>query len=874
MKDQRSPRLSAEWGAKAPANGASVARHDWSRGGGVTQDWTRPSSGASASPIHQGTLRASSDGPMPRTAKEGSDITTRPGPPTPRGAQSPGVGSTQDWTRPSAAAAAMPPTHSAQPHTGLDWSKGAPDWSSDEAMARTERIGHSSVPGLVGGGCRSPLGNESSCHCESPGQGACGGAKGATDTRPRSARPSSNAALTPWHEGTAGVDAAREMRGFPRTRPSDRSRVAARPPESTSPRPIGAGPGGPSPGGTSFSKACNSRAEPHADAGGHDWARRVVGNEDWTRPATRPVISVQEKMTTERPGGAFVRSGHERSSGVDRFPRSAASLGADDSLYRVARKSSDATSFCELPGTCTPVPPAPAAPTDVNVVWPPDGASDFTRRYASSEPSLVFLPEHNVGGTTVPPRLVMGFNDEEGVFANSPDGRQDRYVFASIAGVAYSTDFGLSWHRSPRQLLLDTFCIQFPGLCDLPADLVAPEFLGGARPPHDRVPAVQTLVGDPSLATNGGVVLYANLSHHLRDPLSEQPNAIAVARSTDGINWTFPRYVAIRSDVPDKDTSVDKPNVAFIGSTAVVTYTEMDEGTIHIVTSDDEGESWSEPTLLAIDTYDRVQEPRVVLTTPTTGYIAFAKVPDATFGFGVAYISRTSSDSSEWIATTLQKVDHLKYQPSVSGVGGFERHPKTWRDAYPMSFDVGHIDTVFGTGHLYVAYRDQDEGLSIVRLLHCADDVTHTACAGAEGWHRRTMNPALWERFDQFQPVVAAERLGPGVAVSWYQWTSIESGIGNFLSVRGRKSPNAGHEFGPIQDLHPSGPPWLACPSLANLAGYYGDYIASVVLPNSLPGTPPYVVTAYSDSSGGCLSPSDTPGLQQTFDQHVQAAVW
>lgn len=501
---------------------------------------------------------------------------------------------------------------------------------------------------------------------------------------------------------------------------------------------------------------------------------------------------------------------------------------------------------------------------NANVTWAPTvPASD--RHFWSSEPVVVYLEDRN--------RLVAAFNDQEGVFTIDPSvpGKLRPKSVTTQAGVAFSDDGGKTWQRpSPRQILP-------------PDPNNSPQCFGlgcGNLFPLDPcdTECATSLAGDPWLATNGSRVLLVNMAQQHGLSYRTAPSAVVVSRSSDGVSWSVPKVVGSAEDV-------DKPSVSFVGFTAAITYATGSEEIpftgVQIVTSDDEGASWSSPQLLDLDF--AANQPIIKLTGPRTGYLSYS-LPHRV---RVARLTR-DADTGLWAAETILAFDRIDYDEFSQIIGGGPTGAipvayTRWRDVYPFSFDVGDINYQTGTAHLYFADRERRMGsASSVYLFDCRDGGSGTpGDCGRGAWRRRSFHlpspprtPVDQQFGSQFQPIVAAGRIGGDVALAWYQT------IGTYdffnrqqMTVYARRSTDGADTFDAARAIDPR--LWSACASKEPANFYYGDYIGMVIPTRLNTSQPLSTVTLYTSSVGGCINQEVPLGMDATtFDQHVESASW
>jgi hypothetical protein len=448
--------------------------------------------------------------------------------------------------------------------------------------------------------------------------------------------------------------------------------------------------------------------------------------------------------------------------------------------------------------------------------------------------------------------IVLAYDDEAGAF--DADTTNDTLVprqRPSRAGISVSRDHGATWSRVGPILPATPSC----------GDPVCAVALGGSA----------TLAP----LSYSGNVLYVGLAS--TDPSLAVPDALAYATSDDGGgHWTVPRVTGRIPGRPPGEPSMDRA-----GSTALVVYADRPQGELQILTGNaDPFEFPNPPAAVPIDRDDvgvPKVHPIVRSVDGTHAYVAYLLPRDeqgTTFDLRVALLYHPLAllQFVPWQGLVVFRLDNVAIDATRPGGLG-----RAWRDDAPVSFAVAYGP------RLYLAFRERSSstGRSRVYLAQCDASLGSNCAIQADG-----TNSAGWATFavddlvastpfpaaGQYRPVVAADRFGSAVAVSWMQ--EVQPGSTEVTLAGAVSTADAGLELGPAMDLREgNGGAWTPCPT-AGLVGAalhsYGDHDAVVVLPfDPKTASTATVVGAHVDSSGGC---QDLGAL--TFDQHVAVSTW
>jgi hypothetical protein len=492
--------------------------------------------------------------------------------------------------------------------------------------------------------------------------------------------------------------------------------------------------------------------------------------------------------------------------------------------------------------------------------------------------------------------LALGFQDPSGAYTEQPPNSGNLVPVSgtpSFMGYAFSADNGAEWTRAAPFV---------------PVAL-------GCDPTSPQPGCIVEVLGTPSLAAYGPNGMYVTLASSLQnDGVSTAQDTVLVASTTDGITWSDLRVVAQVSGA-----ALLSPNVAMIGDTATVVVA-AGYGTAHpqvlftegVVTSGlgSDGYEWSKPVpIVPLPTDDPTlsrRHPIVRMGSLTQAYVAYIEEsgPGATTGVDtinakMIRIERACLQlcngacclygSWEFVASSFNE-GPFEIDSVIGGALG-----RPWLDVEPMGFDLDSTATASGMPiiDLYVTYKQRVPGpagtTDRVLFWECADTLQpFVECeigpdgASALPWYGEMIDDG--STGGSAQPNVAALENGDGVAVTWLARTSSDppdvDGGPYGVSLAGAYSIDHGMTFSPIQVLSgtfapcPTPPPSIS----PSGAGVFSNSVGSVVLPfplsqldagSPLPPNAPAVVTAFTDSSGGCLSIG-----QATDDQHVQAVTW
>jgi hypothetical protein len=491
--------------------------------------------------------------------------------------------------------------------------------------------------------------------------------------------------------------------------------------------------------------------------------------------------------------------------------------------------------------------------------------------------------------------LALGFEDTSGAYTEEPPNSGNLVPVAgtpSRMGYAFSVDNGTHWTRA-------TPFVPVSLACD----------------PTEPLPGcIAQVLGTPSLAAFGSTAIYATLATSLQpDGVTFAQDTVLVASSTDGITWTD-----LRIAVQVAGAQLLSPNVALIGTTALLVVA-TGYGTPHpqilftqsVVASGvgSSGFVWAEPTpIVPLATDDPTlprRHPIVRMASITQAYVAYIEESGAGPTAGVDTINAKviRIERPCLVQSGVACVEYGAWEltaPSFNE-GPFEFDSvlggalgRSWLDVDPMGFGIDDAFTSSGMPivNLYVVFKQRVPGTAgttdRVLFWQCADSVPpYVDCGvGPDGvsslpWYSEMIDDGT---YGSAQPNIAALESGDGVAITWLARTSndppdLEGGEYG-VALASVYSIDHGMTLSPIQTLSPA---WAPCPTPSSVgshsaAGVFSDTIGSVVLPvtlnqvldgSPLPASAPAIVTAFADSSGGCLSIG-----QVTYDQHVAAVAW
>jgi hypothetical protein len=448
--------------------------------------------------------------------------------------------------------------------------------------------------------------------------------------------------------------------------------------------------------------------------------------------------------------------------------------------------------------------------------------------------------------------VVLAYDDEAGAFdADTTTQTLVPRPRPSRAGISISKDHGTTWSR-----------------------------VGPIQPANANCGDPQcalALGGSATLApfSDSGNVLYVGLAS--TDASLAVPDALAYATSDDGGgHWTVPRLTGSIPGRPPGEPSMDRA-----GTTAMVVYTDRVQGELQLLTgAADPFDFPYPPAAVPIDRDDvgvAKAHPIVRSVDGTHAYVAYL-LPrgeqGTTFDLRVAFLYHplTLLQFEPWHGLVVFRLDNVAIDATRPGGLG-----RAWRDDAPVSFAVAYgprlylafreLSTQTGTSRVYVAQCDATLG------SNCAVEADGT---NSTGWSIFAVDDLVastpFHAGGQYRPVVAADRYGSAVAVSWMQ--EVQPGSTGVTLAGAASTADAGLELGPAIDLRQgNGGPWTPCPTAGLVGGAlhsYGDHDALVVLPfDPKTASAPTVVGAHVDSSGGCQDLGEL-----TYDQHVAVSPW
>jgi hypothetical protein len=466
---------------------------------------------------------------------------------------------------------------------------------------------------------------------------------------------------------------------------------------------------------------------------------------------------------------------------------------------------------------------------------PPDAGT--TAPLYANDPSLMF---YQFEGTT---SLLVAYDDESGLATADTESQTLTPLSpASANGLAISNDLGASWTKIGPIAPASADCGD-------PACAIA-------------------LAGSPSLSPQEtfSYPSYASLAY--TKPGLAAPDAVATSWSQDLVTWSAPRVVGM---VPGGAPS--RPSYARQLDVAVIVYTDPPSGALYVGSSMANPPSFDveQPYIAVVDQPKPKDKPIVRVTSRVSAHVAYL-IPHDTDGtqFDLRLIDLfrnvdVNGNASPWDSGTIFRFDGIAIDPTLPGALG-----RSWRDAYPYSFEVGN-----GGTHYYIAFRERSTstGQSTVFLVDC-DATQQSNCStddqgyAGDAWRMRAF-PSLYGG-GQYMPVIAADWNSSAVSIAWLEQATPGS---TEMTMAGILSLDDGDHFTAPRDLRTtSGGPWTPCPTAAALAGTihsYGEHIASMVLPWGASQAEPTVITAHPDSSGGCMAWG-----QLTFDQHIGIETW
>lgn len=468
---------------------------------------------------------------------------------------------------------------------------------------------------------------------------------------------------------------------------------------------------------------------------------------------------------------------------------------------------------------------------------PPDGGGPRASLYAT-DPDLA-----NFVGTDGGAAVVLAYTDESGRFdADTANGKLVPRAKPSSVGVSFSTDDGKTWTRAGVVPPTDSSCGAFA--CAI--ELAGPPSVATA-PFHDDIAVASFAFTKPGLA---------------------QPDALAIATTTDFVHWTGPNVVTPVDDAPP-----GRPSLSRVFRDTTLVFADRNKGELYIADSSFLPYQLGTPEVLSISPFsdqslfkedpviflmNRV-EARVVYTSPRT--------EDGTaFDLRMLHLFRTQDylgNLSAWQASTIFRLDDVRIETAEAGALG-----RAWRDAHPISFANGNSGQ-----HIWLAYRQKSTttGQSAIFLVDCdAGDegncvVEHDTGNNSAGWRIRRFDSAYTGA--QLQPVVSAGPDSDTATLTWIQQVRPDSPDVVLLGVSTR---DGGTTFSTPAVL---AGPWTPCPT-AGLVDANTHYLAArgagLVLPWDPKQQPsPTFVNGWADSRYGCAAKGDL-----TFDLHVEAVQW